>query len=100
MHQIKSLYTSKETITTCSTDGGLISKICKELKKLNSKRTNGPINKWANKLNRQFSEEIQMTNKYMKKCSTFLVKKKKAKQNYTKIPSHPSWIGHHQENKQ
>jgi hypothetical protein len=29
-------------------------------KKLNTKRTNNPINEGANELNRQFSEEVQM----------------------------------------
>jgi hypothetical protein len=28
------------------------------------------VNKWASELNRQFLKEVQMTNKYMKKCST------------------------------
>jgi hypothetical protein len=39
------------------TDKGLISRIYKEIKKLNSKRTNNPSNKWKNELNREFSEE-------------------------------------------
>jgi hypothetical protein len=48
-----------------------------ELKKVNGKRTNNPIYKWEDKLNRQFSEEkIQIANKYMKKCQTFLAIKK------------------------
>jgi hypothetical protein len=33
-----------------------MSKIHKELKKLNTKRIKNPINKWADELNRQFSE--------------------------------------------
>jgi hypothetical protein len=35
-------------------------------KKLNNERRNNPINKWANKLKRQFSrEQVQMTNNYI-----------------------------------
>jgi hypothetical protein len=52
---------------------GLITRIYRELKKLNSPKINEPIKKWATELNRTFSkEEIQMAKKHVKNYSPSL----------------------------
>jgi hypothetical protein len=65
-----------------STDKGLESRLYKELKKLNSRKTNNSINKWANELKRQFSEEeIQIVNNHVKTYSISLAIKMHIKAN-------------------
>jgi hypothetical protein len=71
-------------------DKGLVTRIHRELKKLNSPKINEPIKKWATELNRTISkEEIQMAKKTNEKMLTISGHKGNANQNNTKIPPHP-----------
>jgi peptidoglycan/xylan/chitin deacetylase (PgdA/CDA1 family) len=74
---------------SCTSHKGLMIRLYRELKKLNSPRINEPIKKWATELYRTFSkEEIQMAKEHMKKMFIILGHIRNANQNYTKIPPH------------
>jgi hypothetical protein len=72
-----------------TSDKGMITRIYRELKKLNFPKTNEAIKKWATELNSTFSkEEIQIAKKQMKKCSPSPAVKE-MNQNHTNILPHP-----------
>jgi hypothetical protein len=87
--ELKSFCTAKETVTrlkrqpiewekifaSYSSDKGLVSRIYRELRKLNSQRINTPMKRWAHELSRDFSkEEVQMASKYMKFSTSLVIK--------------------------
>jgi uridine kinase len=79
----------KKIFASYTSDKKLITRIYRELKKLNCPKVNESIKKWATELNRPFSkEEIQMDKKTHEKMLPISSHKENSNQNHTKILPH------------
>jgi hypothetical protein len=67
-----------------------MTRIYRELKKLNSPKINEPIKKWATVLNGTFQKKKFKWEKNHEKMYTISSHKGNANQNHTKIPPHSS----------
>jgi hypothetical protein len=95
VNKTKRLRTDWEIIFTIpKSDRRLLFNIYKQLKKLDSRKSNYPIKKWGTDLNKEFlTEEYQMAEKAPKELFNILNNQGNANQNNPEIPPHTSLNG-------
>ena len=100
--KIRSFWTAKGTVNKTKrqptewekifandiSDKGLVSKIFKELIKLNTKETNNPIMKWAKHVNRNLTEEDRHGQQAHEKMPHITCHQGNTNQNHNEIPPH------------
>jgi hypothetical protein len=101
--KLKSFCTTKEMVSklkrqptewekifaSYTSDKGLITRIYRELKKINSPKVNEPKRKWATELNNFLKRRNSNGQKTHEKMLNISGHKGNANQNHTKIPPHP-----------
>ena len=107
--KIRSFCTAKDTVNKTKrqptewekifandvSDKGLVSKIDKELLKINNKETKNPIMKWAKYMNRNLTEQDRHGQQAHEKMLGITCHQGNTNQNHNEIPPHTSQNGHH-----
>ena len=81
----------EKIFTYLKSDRGLISNIYKELKWMDSRKSNNPLKRWGSELNKEFSpRNTERLRNTPEKMFNILNHQRNANQNNPEIPSHTS----------